>query len=52
MTVIVMKKDDFNVTQFNNAKNIAFDSTTFTITKSDDLTVTYNKSDYLISIKW
>ena len=52
MTVIVIKKDEFIVSQYNNIKNIAFTNTTFIITRSDDQTVTYNTSEYLLSIKW
>lgn len=52
MTVIVIKKDEFIVSQYNSAKNIAFTDTTFIITRSDDQTVTYNNSDYLLTIKW
>jgi hypothetical protein len=52
MDVIVIKKDEFISSQYSNIKNIAFTTTSFIITRSDDQTVTYLKSDYLLAVKW
>lgn len=52
MDVIVIKKDEFISSQYNDIKNIAFTTTSFIITRSDDQTVTYLKSDYLLAVKW
>lgn len=52
MDIIVISKDAFNCTEYDNIKNIAFSETQFTITKSDNSTVAFNKADYLLSIKW
>ena len=52
MNVLVISKSSFNCTEFDDIKNIAFSDSQFTITKSDNTTVTFNKSDYLLSIKW
>lgn len=52
MDVIIIKKDEFISLQYNNIKNIAFTDTSFTITCSDDQTITYLKSDYLLAVKW
>lgn len=52
MDVLVINKSSFNCTEYDNIKNIAFGETQFTITKSDNSTVTFNKADYLLSIKW
>lgn len=52
MDILVISKAAFNCTEYDNIKNIAFSETQFTITKSDNSTVTFNKADYLLSIKW
>ena len=52
MSILVIAKASFNCVQLDNIQNIAFGETTFTITKADNSTVTYNKADYLLSIKW
>lgn len=52
MSIIVISKAAFNCVQYDNIKNISFTSTQFTITLSNDSTVTYSKADYLLSVKW
>ena len=52
MNVLVLNKSDFNASQFNDVKNIAFTETTFVITKSDNTTVTFTKADYNLTILW
>ena len=50
MNVIVKKKDSFDCVQLNGVKNIAFSSSTYTITKSDNTTVSYASASYYIFI--
>lgn len=50
MDIIVKKKDSFDCIQYNGVKNIAFSSGTYTITKSDNTTVTYLSLNYYIFI--
>ena len=52
MNIIIISKTTFNSVELDDVKNISFDSTSFTVTKSDNSTVTYAKADYLLSIKW
>ena len=52
MNIVILARTSFNTIEYTGIKNIAFDGTTYTITKADDSTVTYAKADYLISMKW
>lgn len=52
MDILIISKTTFNCVELDGIKNISFSSSSFTITKSDDSTVTYSKDDYLLSIKW
>lgn len=52
MNIVILARTSFNVIEYSGVKNIAFDGTTYTITKSDNTTVTYAKADYLINMKW
>ena len=51
MTVLVMKKDNFNTVTLNNVSSISYASEIFTII-SDGNTYTYAKADYNICILW
>ncbi len=48
MCVVVKKKTTFDMVEYTGVKSIAFDGTTYTLTKSDNTTVTYAAVDYLI----
>ena len=52
MNVLVINKSSFNCTEYDDIKNISFTTTQFTITLGNDQTATFNKADYLLSIKW
>lgn len=52
MTVLVIDKDTFSQTQYNNVTNIAYESDTNICTITASGTSTYDLDDYLISIIW
>lgn len=54
MHIMLIAKTDFQTGGFKDCKSIAFDAATqnYTITKSDNTTVTYSANLYYVSILW
>lgn len=48
MFVVFTKKTTFDTVQLQGVKNIAFDGTTYTVTKADNTTATYAAADWLM----
>lgn len=52
MTIIVIDKDTFSQTQYNNVTNIAYNAGTKICTITAGSAYSYSLDDYLISIIW
>ena len=52
MTVVAMRKDNFNVVQYSHVSRIDYDADTkiYTITYGNSQTVTVNGNNYVISV--
>lgn len=48
MFVVFKKRLTFDTVQLTGVKNIAFDGTTYTVTKSDNTTATYTAADWIM----
>lgn len=48
MLIVFKKRTTFDTVQIAGAKSIAFDGTTYTVTKSDNTTVTYTAADWIM----
>lgn len=46
MFVVFKKKTTFDTVQLQGVKSIAFDGTTYTVTKADNTTATYSAADW------
>ncbi len=54
MTIVIINKTLFSAGTFTGVKNIAYNEITkmYTITRSDDSTVSYSADTYYVSMLW